>query len=92
MRHQPVRVVAVMPDQSGKTRELALGGYVEFLVGRLVDAVMEDTAFVAQRNGPLADVRLGFAHQEAAVDATAEEELRVVAAYAAVIPGKSYNI
>lgn len=55
-------------------------------VGRRVDSVVVHSALVAQRDGPLAGAALALAHQEAAVDARAEQVLGGVARHGPVVP------
>lgn len=51
-----------------------------------VNPVMVDSSFVPQRDGPLAGAALALAHQEAPVDARAEQILGGVARHRSVIP------
>lgn len=51
-----------------------------------VNPVMVDSALVAQGNGPLAGAALALSHQEAAVDAGAEQVLGRVARHGSVVP------
>lgn len=60
------------------------GGYLAAVV--LVDAVVVDSALVAQRDAPLAGTALALAHQEAAVDARAQQVLCGVARDRSVVP------
>lgn len=55
-------------------------------VRRGVNPVMVDSPLVAQGNGPLSGAALALSDQEAPVDARAEQVLRCVARYGAVVP------
>ena len=55
-------------------------------VGRRVYAVVVDAALVAQGDGPLTRAALTLPHQEAAVDARAEQVLSGVARHRPVVP------
>lgn len=48
---------------------------------------MVHPAFISQRDGPLPRAALALPHQEAAVDATAQQVLSSIAGHGPVVPG-----
>lgn len=60
--------------------------YSHLAIRGSVDAVVIDPALVAERDGPLAWAALTLPHEEAAVDATAEQVLSSIAGHRPMVP------
>ena len=73
---QAVRILGVVNHQLGEVFELRLGGHeIVRGLGIRVDAVVEHTPVVSQRDGVLSRFALALPHQEAPVYPAAQREL-----------------
>ena len=74
-RRETVRILRVVDDQFSESVEFRFGRHVALASRVKVDAIVEDSAVVAKRDGELSRLALALADQETPVDSRAEGQL-----------------